>query len=63
MTDMIQVRGNYTKPEFLIIHTRPDEIAGHYRKLVLCLHPDKNPHEGAKDAFTAVQQAMEQVIN
>lgn len=39
----------------------PERLRRHYRKLVLCLHPDKNPFENAKDAFTAVQQAMEQV--
>jgi hypothetical protein len=32
-----------------------------YRRIVLALHPDKNPHPKAKDAFTAIQQGFEQL--
>ena len=39
----------------------PDALRRHYRRIVLVLHPDKNPHPKAKDAFTAVQQAFEQL--
>jgi len=39
----------------------PDALRRHYRRLVLVLHPDKNPHAKANDAFAAVQQAFEQL--
>ncbi|EKX48602.1 hypothetical protein GUITHDRAFT_105747 [Guillardia theta CCMP2712] len=41
----------------------PDLLRKRYRRLVLILHPDKNRHESAKDAFTAVQQGFENLAS
>ena len=41
------------------ICTHAQQVRKHYRRMVLQLHPDKNAHVRAKDAFTAVQQAFE----
>ena len=35
------------------------ELRKHYRRMVLVLHPDKNPHERANEAFTAVMTGFE----
>lgn len=39
---------------------QPTQLTQFYRKLAKQLHPDKNYHPQAKDAFQRVQSAMEQ---
>lgn len=38
---------------------QPAQLTQFFRKLAKQLHPDKNGHPQAKDAFQAVQAAME----
>ena len=38
---------------------QPHQLIQFYRKLAIQLHPDKNKHPKAKDAFQVVQAAME----
>lgn len=38
---------------------QPQQLSQFYRKLAIQLHPDKNRHPQATDAFQVVQNAME----
>lgn len=50
-------------PNDLLIQTlgmiERSQLNSHYRKLALILHPDKNRHEQANDAFKKLNQAYE----
>ena len=53
-----------TPPEVLVSgmkQMQPIQLTQFYRKLAKQLHPDKNCHPEAKDAFQRVQSAMDQV--
>ena len=52
----------HTPSEMLINGMRqmqPQQLSQFYRKLAIQLHPDKNRHPQATDAFQVVQNAME----
>lgn len=40
----------------------PQEIKSAYRKRALATHPDKNPHDGAKELFHLIQDAYDTLI-
>ena len=40
----------------------PQEIKSAYRKRALATHPDKNPHDGARELFRLVQDAYDTLI-
>ena len=40
----------------------PQEIKSAYRKRALATHPDKNPHDGARELFRLIQEAYDTLI-
>lgn len=42
-----------------LMNVERGQLNSYYRQLALVLHPDKNKHENATDAFTKLQQAYE----
>ena len=40
----------------------PQEIKSAYRKRALATHPDKNPHDGARELFRLIQDAYDTLI-
>eukprot|EP00741_Cyanophora_paradoxa_P004504 tig00000806_g4373.t1 len=59
VTRVLPIKGDY----YLILGVPPSatlvEIQKSYRRLCLVLHPDKNPHRQAEEAFKALQAAYE----